>query len=439
MDDIAPALLETLRQRFLQHLQADAHAAELLEAILDGKAGYAEAGDYAEEVGRALAGAFSTITGADLPDGRMYWNIADRVVRPLLEEDHTMVSEAAVQVQKALNQAAGLGLQPQRVPVDADKINGILNRLDAAAAYDDVAWILGEPVVTYSRGVVDATLQANVEFQGKTGLRPKVVRRAPYKCCEWCSRLAGSYTYPDVPRDVYRRHQNCRCVVEYDPGSGRRQNVHTKTWTTGADRATIETESTGADARVARILRGTGGALGKEGTTVRKLLGTIDPADTEALETLADTFCRQYASSPVENMLVITAKGEVHFITDNRPTGVDCTYLGDKLRGSYNIHTHPPETTQFSFSTDVDMPGFFADGSAVMEAVDYKYRYRFERPEGVTWEQWDKTRSQVEGELGAVMARMGFDFDAYQENRQHILMQETCARLGISAYSRRKL
>ncbi len=439
MEDIAPALLETLRQRFLQHLQADAHAAELLEAILDGKAGYAEAGDYAEAVGRALAGTFSTITGADLPDGRMYWNIADRVVRPLLEEDHTMVSDAAVQVQKALNQEAGLGLQPQRVPVDADKINGILNRLDAAAAYEDIAWILGEPVVTYSRGVADATLRANVEFQGKTGLRPKVVRRAPYKCCEWCSRLAGSYTYPDVPRDVYRRHQNCRCVVEYDPGSGRRQNVHTKTWTIGADRATIETESTGADARVARILRGTGGALGKEGTTVRKLLGTIDPADTEALETLADTFCRQYAGSTVENMLVITAKGEVHFITDNRPAGVDCTYLGDKLRGSYNIHTHPPETTQFSFSTDVDMPGFFADGSAVMEAVDYKYRYRFERPEGVTWEQWDKTRSQVEGELGAVMARMGFDFDTYQENRQHVLMQETCARLGISAYSRRKL
>lgn len=239
MEDIAPALLETLRQRFLQHLQADAHAAELLEAILAGKAGYEEAGDYAEAVGQALAGAFSTITGADLPDGKMYWNIADRVVRPLLEEDHTMVSDAAVQVQKALNQAAGLGLQPQTAPVDSDKINGILNRLDAAAAYDDVAWILGEPVVTYSRGVVDATLQANVEFQGKTGLQPKVVRRAPYKCCEWCSRLAGSYTYPDVPRDVYRRHRNCRCVVEYDPGSGRRQNVHTKQWTEPAEDVTI--------------------------------------------------------------------------------------------------------------------------------------------------------------------------------------------------------
>lgn len=439
MEDIAPAMLETLRKRFLQNLEGDAHAAELLESILDGQAGYAEAGDYAEAVGQALADAFSIITGDDLPDRRMYWNIADRVVRPLLEEDHTMVSDAAAQVQKSLNQSAGLGLQPQIIPVDREKINGILNRLDAAADYEDVAWILGEPVVTYSRGVVDAALKANVDFQGKTGLQPKVVRRAPYKCCEWCSRLAGSYTYPDVPRDVYRRHRNCRCVVEYDPGSGRRQNVHTKAWTSSADRDTIETENTGADARVARILRGTGGALGKEGTTVHKLLGTIDPEDTEALEALADIFCRQYASSPVENMLVITSKGEVHFITDNRPAGVDCTYLGDKLRGSYNIHTHPPDTTQFSFSTDVDMPGFFADGSDVMEAVDYKYRYRFERPEGIAWEQWDKTRAEVERELGEVMGQMGYDFDTYQENRQHVLMQETCARLGIYAYSRRKL
>ena len=33
-------------------------------------------------------------------------------------------------------------------------------------------------------------------------------------------------------------------------------------------------------------------------------------------------------------------------MTDNNPRGVDCSYLGDKLKGSYNIHTHPPDTTQ---------------------------------------------------------------------------------------------
>ncbi|MDD6201372.1 MAG: hypothetical protein PUB13_00270 [Lachnospiraceae bacterium] len=49
-------------------------------------------------------------------------------------------------------------------------------------------------------------------------------------CCEWCRALAGTYSYPDVPKDVYRRHQRCRCIVEYYPGNGKRQNVHSKKW-----------------------------------------------------------------------------------------------------------------------------------------------------------------------------------------------------------------
>lgn len=244
MDDIAPELLDRLRRIFLENLSDDARASELPDLLKAGKAGYEEAGEYAEAVGRALADAFSTMTGKDLPDGKMYWNIADRVIRPLLEEDHAMVCDVTQQLQKALNEAAGIGLKPQTVPVDKDKIDGILNRLDAAQFYDDVAWILSEPVVTYSRGVVDSVLKANVDFQGKSGLAPKVIRKASYRCCEWCSRLAGSYTYPDVPLDVYRRHGNCRCVVEFDPGTGKRQNVHTKQWTEPAEAVIMEERKT---------------------------------------------------------------------------------------------------------------------------------------------------------------------------------------------------
>jgi hypothetical protein len=35
------------------------------------------------------------------------------------------------------------------------------------------------------------------------------------KGCRWCRNLAGEYSYPDVPRDVYRRHDNCSCTVTY--------------------------------------------------------------------------------------------------------------------------------------------------------------------------------------------------------------------------------
>ncbi|MEG1408013.1 MAG: hypothetical protein RSD23_09145, partial [Ruthenibacterium sp.] len=137
---------------------------------------------------------------------------------------------AAVQVQETLNAAAGIGIKAQTTPFNVSRVDGIVGRVSAAEKFDEVAWILNAPVVNFSQAIADDTLKANVDFQGKAGLHPKVIRKAERKCCEWCSRLEGEYTYPDVPKDVYRRHANCRCDVNYDPGSGKRQNVWTKQW-----------------------------------------------------------------------------------------------------------------------------------------------------------------------------------------------------------------
>lgn len=184
--------------------------------------------------------------------------------------------------------------------------------------------------------------------------------------------------------------------------------------------------------------RGSGGASGQSGRTVRKVLGKVDTTDTKQVDALKDSFCSGYAKSDVEHMMVITKDGEVHYMTDNNPRGVDCSYLGGKLKGSYNIHTHPPDTTQYSFSTDADIPGAFADGTAVMEAVDYKYRYRFVVPKGITFEQWDAVRYDVEENIGTIMAQHGYTFDDVVENQQHVIIEETCKRLGISSYTRWK-
>jgi hypothetical protein len=78
----------------------------------------------------------------------------------------------------------------------------------------------------------DDFVQTNVEFHGKSGLTPKIVRIAGGNCCKWCRGLAGTYIYPDVPKSVYQRHDNCRCIVTYNPvdGKGKIQNVHSKDW-----------------------------------------------------------------------------------------------------------------------------------------------------------------------------------------------------------------
>ncbi|MEG1525689.1 MAG: polymorphic toxin type 50 domain-containing protein [Clostridia bacterium] len=231
MEDIASALLEAIRSSF-KTLLGDAEVT---------KKTYMGAAEYAERVGAALSEAFgSNLSSEALPDGRMYWNIADRTVRPMLEQGHNLVAEATVQVQQTMNKAAGIGLKAQAAPMNTERVDSILNKLSSAEQYDDAAWILDEPVKTFVRCTVDDTLRKNVDFQGKAGLSPRIIRTAESHCCEWCSKLEGTYRYPDVPDDIYRRHNRCRCAVEYDPGGGMRQDVWSKRWTTPEERDKIE-------------------------------------------------------------------------------------------------------------------------------------------------------------------------------------------------------
>lgn len=230
MEDIAPELLEQLRTRFSEKISVNPKIRALYKRIQSGDANYADAEEYAYLVGEALSQTFRELLSSDvLPDGRMYYNIADRVIRPLLEEDHSLIADAARTVQTALNEKAGIGIKAQSVVVNTDRIDGIINKISSAENFNDIAWILDEPVKNFSMNVVDEILRANVDFQGCAGLRPRIIRKAERKCCEWCSQLAGEYDYP-VDREVYRRHERCRCTVEYDPGSGKRQNAHTKQW-----------------------------------------------------------------------------------------------------------------------------------------------------------------------------------------------------------------
>lgn len=114
-----------------------------------------------------------------------------------------------------------------------------LDRIIREKLGDDAADMFQE-IIDYSQAVVDGTLRANVDFQGRAGRRPKIIRKSEWKCCDWCRHLVGEYEYPDVPDDIYRRHENCRCTVEYDPGDGTRQNVHTKKLTQAGQSDTIE-------------------------------------------------------------------------------------------------------------------------------------------------------------------------------------------------------
>lgn len=246
MDDIAPGLLEKLRKTFSENLESDKKAGSLRKKIEQGTANYETAGDYAGRVGKALSEAFNSCLSDDvLPDGKMYWNIAERVLQPVFKDDYEILSDAAVKVQQSLNSKAKIGLKAQKAEMDEGMVSGVMNKIASTEKYSESAYVLKEASDTFSRSVVDNTLKANIEFQGKAGRKPRIIRTPASGCCEWCAGLAGTYSYPDTPKDVYARHNNCNCIVEYDPGSGSsRQNVHTKQWTSGEESAKIEARKT---------------------------------------------------------------------------------------------------------------------------------------------------------------------------------------------------
>lgn len=234
MEDVTPKLLEDIQKDFERMFDESNIIRKIYKELDLKKATYKEANEFAIEVGEILTKAFQQNISSDiLPDGKMYYNIAERILTPTLEQNHEIVSAFSQDVQSILNEKVGIGIKPVKPEINQDRIQGIIDIVSGKDKYDDIAYMLGDPIVNFTLAVVDATVRANADFQYKAGLNPKIRRTSTGKCCEWCDKLAGIYNYEEVSdtgNKVFRRHKNCRCLVEYDIGNGKRQNVHTKKW-----------------------------------------------------------------------------------------------------------------------------------------------------------------------------------------------------------------
>lgn len=233
MEDVLPSLLEKINKDFDERAAKSKTIQQSMSLLKQKKATYIEANNFGVEVGKILSDVLGTHVTVDvLPDGKMYFNIAERLFNSTLQKNFDLISAYATDVQSELNQLAGFKLKSQVPELNQDRIDGIVKRVSSEDDFEKILWLLKEPIVTFSQSVVDDTLKKNIDFQAKAGLKPKIVRKLVGKACDWCRNLAGSYDYPNVPSDVYHRHERCRCTVEYDPRDidKKRQDVWSKNW-----------------------------------------------------------------------------------------------------------------------------------------------------------------------------------------------------------------
>ena len=245
-----------------------------------------------------------------------------------------------------------------------DRTQGILNRASEAEKFSGVRWILGDGVITnYMQSFVDETMKRNAEFQSRAGVSPKIVRKSPTKCCPWCDALVGEYKYPDdVPDDVYRRHDNCNCIVEFYPADGKKQDVWTKEWTKAEPDTLKERKRLGDYKKVTVAQLEQRKTVGAEPTQVQ-------PQD--APKAVLD-FEKKSRSLANERAIMVDPDGKVYAQSQGRTRSVS---IKDAPKEGYTLsHNHPAPVT-FSVA---DVKQFEANGFKQIRAVTTEKTYILE-------------------------------------------------------------
>jgi hypothetical protein len=229
--DIVPGIYNEIEKSFDLKTKESHIIKNKLKALKNKKANYKDANEFAIEVGNILADTFKDkIKTGDLPDGKMYYNIAKRLIEPNMVRNHNLVSEYSKEVQSQLNKQANISIQAQKADLNQDRIDKLVDKITRYDSFDDGKWLLNEPIINFTQAVVDETIKKNANLHYKSGLRPKIIRKEHGNCCDWCKEIVGTYSYPDVPEDIYRRHRHCRCTVDYYPGDGKKQDIWSKKW-----------------------------------------------------------------------------------------------------------------------------------------------------------------------------------------------------------------
>lgn len=293
--DIVPELFEKIDKTFKLKAKESKIIKDKLKVLKNKKANYKDANEFAVEVGKILADIFQDkIKTGDLPDGKMYYNIAKRLIEPNMVRNHDLVSEYSKKVQSILNKQAKISIQAQKADLNQDRIDKIVEKISSYDSYEDGKWLLNDPIINFTQAVVDETVRKNADLHAKAGLSPKIERYTNGKCCDWCDKLAGIYNYEDVKdtgNEVFRRHRHCDCLVIYDPKNGKnKQIVHSGAKHKALDekRDRIDLANKIVDNKLSNIARSKAMELGYNPLPDEKVVNTLRKDAEKWIQTLSD-------------------------------------------------------------------------------------------------------------------------------------------------------
>lgn len=435
-----------MRAELDRRLSLDPELRKLSKKIRNGKANFNDTFRYSEIVskylGEIMQENIGTITN---PLGKEY------VCKELLRDHYEAINDVLGEVQVALDEELGIHLNPVKAPRNDERIAQVAHALeDPTVKLETIRRRAKAPVVNTAMSMHDNYIRVNAKLRNDLGLKP-IIQRFGTGCCSWCSAVAGKWRFGEQPEDVFRRHDNCDCVIIYDTqvlrGAETEDGGRSKTWTE-VDPSDLQTDPpkvlSQAEAEqlqeiaVSRltlagerdIITGRGSGTGSASDTVHyfERIGKLNPDDKKAVAASLAEFERKYKDSSIEHCRVITKNGEVYEVHGDRYT-VDTTLLGNLMNGSTNEHNHVTGESQYSFSWE-DLIGSVNDGSTNALAFDEKFRYTMIFPKS------SLSEDQVYDAYHRANDSVGNDMIFYPEripegDEQHERIRRACELLGI--------
>ena len=218
-----------MRAELDRRLSLDPELRKLAKKIRNGKADFNDTFRYSEIVskylGEIMQENIGTITN---PLGKEY------VCKELLQDHYDAINDVLGEVQVALDEELGIHLNPVKAPRNDERIAQVAHALeDPTVKPETIRRRAKAPVVNMAMSMHDDYIQANARMRNDLGLKP-IIQRFGTGCCPWCSAVAGKWRFGEQPDDVFRRHDNCDCVIIYDTqvlrGAKTEGGGRSKTW-----------------------------------------------------------------------------------------------------------------------------------------------------------------------------------------------------------------
>lgn len=201
-----------LRKKLDERIRSDQQLDSIAKKIADKKADFKDTAKYSEIVSDHIAAVLQENVGEiNSPLGKEY------VCKELLKDQYSAINEVLGKVQVSVDEKNGIHIKPQKAPFPEERVTKVAHSLeDPTKPPETIKRRAGAPVANVSKSFHDDYIEENAKFRSKAGLKCYITRTTDGKCCEWCTKVAGRYEFGSQPEDIFRRHDNCNCMIDYD-------------------------------------------------------------------------------------------------------------------------------------------------------------------------------------------------------------------------------